>query len=253
MCFIGHGAFGILTKESWVGYFAVVGIGHDRAYALMPVIGSLDITMGIILLVAPVPIVAWWMLAWAIWTAILRPLAGEPVWEALERAGNYGVPAALLIWMTNTWRWRGMLNVGFRELTPDLNDELRQALKVAVVLLLVGHGLLGLIPKAGQVTNVASVFPASMAANLTQLMAMADLALAAWILVRPSVPLLFIVAAWKVLTEALFVTSGSPVWEFVERGGSYAVPVALAILIAISERGAGEEFHTPQYQPLSTG
>ena len=27
MCFIGHGAFGIITKEGWLPYFAVVGIG----------------------------------------------------------------------------------------------------------------------------------------------------------------------------------------------------------------------------------
>lgn len=26
MCFIGHGAFGIITKEGWVPYFGVVGI-----------------------------------------------------------------------------------------------------------------------------------------------------------------------------------------------------------------------------------
>jgi hypothetical protein len=252
MCFVGHGAFGIITKEDWVRYFAVAGIGRDVAYTLMPVVGTLDITMGIILLVTPVPIVAWWMLAWAIWTAVLRPLAGEPLWEAAERAGNYGVPAAMLIWMTNTWRWRGLLDRGFRELTPELNEELRQALRFAVVLLLVGHGLLGLVPKAGQVANVASIVPASMAANITQLMGMTDLALAACVLLRPSVALLYVVAAWKIVTEALFLTAGSPGWEFVERGGSYAVPIALAMLIAISD-DAAEGSHTPQSRPTSTG
>src|SRR4051812_47381543 len=113
MCFVGHGAFGIITKEAWVRYFAVVGLGRATAYAMMPVIGTLDITMGIILLVAPVPLVAMWMLAWALWTALLRPLAGEPFWEMLERAGNYGVPAALLLWMSNTSRFRRLLDTGF--------------------------------------------------------------------------------------------------------------------------------------------
>jgi hypothetical protein len=252
MCFVGHGAFGIITKADWVRYFAVVGIGREMAYTLMPVVGTLDITMGIILLVAPVPVVAWWMFAWAIWTAVLRPLSGEPLWEAAERAGNYGVPAAMLIWMTNTWHPRGLLARGFRELTPELNGELRQALKFSVVLLLIGHGLLGLIPKAGQLANVASVVPASMAPNVTQLMGMIDLALAAWVLLKPSVVLLFVVAGWKIATEALFLTAGSPGWEFVERGGSYAVPIALAILIAISD-DAAEAFHIEQSPPTSTG
>ncbi len=30
MCFIGHGAFGIITKPIWVNYFDVFGIGHDH-------------------------------------------------------------------------------------------------------------------------------------------------------------------------------------------------------------------------------
>ena len=50
MCFIGHGAFGIITKPIWANYFAVFGIGHDMAYNLMPVVGVLDILMGISLL-----------------------------------------------------------------------------------------------------------------------------------------------------------------------------------------------------------
>ena len=46
MCFIGHGAFGIITKEIWTHYFGVFGIGHDTAYALMPYVGVVDICMG---------------------------------------------------------------------------------------------------------------------------------------------------------------------------------------------------------------
>ena len=38
-----------------------------------------------------------YMTAWALWTALLRPLAGESAFESLERAGNYGVPLALLL------------------------------------------------------------------------------------------------------------------------------------------------------------
>ncbi|HEX7879730.1 MAG TPA: hypothetical protein VF720_09990 [Candidatus Eisenbacteria bacterium] len=33
-------------------------------------------------------------------------------------------------------------------------------------------------------------------------------------------------------SESLFLTAGAPVWEFVERGGSYAAPLALMWLKA---------------------
>ena len=38
-----------------------------------------------------------YMTLWALWTASLLPLAGQGFPEFLERAGNYGVPFALLL------------------------------------------------------------------------------------------------------------------------------------------------------------
>ena len=97
MCFIGHGAFGIITKPIWCNYFAVFGIGHDMAYTLMPVVGTIDITMGLILLFYPIRAVPAWLIIWGIATASLRPLSGEPFAELIERAGNFGAPLALLM------------------------------------------------------------------------------------------------------------------------------------------------------------
>ena len=37
-----------------------------------------------------------YMAVWGLWTALLRPLSGEPWWETIERAPNYLVPLALL-------------------------------------------------------------------------------------------------------------------------------------------------------------
>ncbi|HEY9197628.1 MAG TPA: hypothetical protein VIM77_15235, partial [Mucilaginibacter sp.] len=54
MCFIGHGAFGIITKQIWCNYFAVFGIGQSTAYTLMPYVGVIDIALGLLLLVYPV-------------------------------------------------------------------------------------------------------------------------------------------------------------------------------------------------------
>ena len=83
MCFIGHGAFGIITKTIWCNYFAVFGIGHDMAYQLMPILGFVDILMGLSLLFYPTRVVLIWLIVWGLITAALRPLSGEPIAEFL--------------------------------------------------------------------------------------------------------------------------------------------------------------------------
>jgi len=57
------------------------------------------------------------------------------------------------------------------------------------------------------------------------------MALAFLLLARPHPSLLFAVALWKVATELLYPIAGAPIWEFIERGGSYGAPLALALLL----------------------
>ena len=95
--FIGHGAFGIITKADWVPYFGVVGILLELAWKLMPVIGTVDIALGLpVGFVCPFRIVLLYMTIWGFWTATLRPLAGEPIWEFIERVPNWAIPLAFL-------------------------------------------------------------------------------------------------------------------------------------------------------------
>ena len=95
--FIGHGAFGIITKADWVPYFGVVGIPPELAWKLMPVIGTVDITLGLLVgFVRPFRSVLLYMTIWGFWTATLRPLAGEPIWEFIERVPNWAIPLAFL-------------------------------------------------------------------------------------------------------------------------------------------------------------
>src|SRR5262245_929021 len=96
-CFIGHGAYGFITKEAWVPYFGVVGIDRTWAYRLMPWIGAMDVSLGLMMVVVPLRIVLLHLTIWGLWTAALRPLSGDSVWEFVERAGNYGVPLAFLV------------------------------------------------------------------------------------------------------------------------------------------------------------
>ena len=97
MCFIGHGSFGIITKPIWSNYFGVFGITPDTSFHLMPVVGSIDILMGIIILFYPLRAIITWLVIWGVITALLRPLSGEPFAEFIERAGNFGAPLALII------------------------------------------------------------------------------------------------------------------------------------------------------------
>ena len=237
LCFVGHGAFGVMTKRAWLPYFAVANIGPDTAYRLMPLIGAMDITMGCLMLLTPRPAVAYWMALWPLWTALLRPLSGESGWEAIERAGNYGVPIAMIALLVS---WRGVGgffgSARFRELSPELLRRLKPILIAVVAMLLIGHGALGLEGKPGLVANYASIMPEDLAARATPLIGGAEIALALALVRWPSVPLAMFIAAWKLGTESLFVAAGQPVWEIVERGGSYAAPVALAIVLLLASR-----------------
>lgn len=234
LCFVGHGAFGIITKRAWVPYFGVVGIGSNTAYHLMPLIGLLDITMGCVMLLTPRPVVVYWMVAWAAWTALLRPLSGESVWEALERAGNFGVPAAVLAMIHQPKSLGGAFRrLRFRVLDASLLPRLQFVLLLTAVLLLAGHGALGLMGKPGLTANYAAVFPDNAAAIMTPVLGAFELALAVLLSRRPSVSLALFIALWKLATESLFLAAGAPFWEIVERGGSYAAPLALAIVLSL--------------------
>src|SRR3954452_12313716 len=81
LCFIGHGAFGFITKAAWIPYFAVVGVPAAWAWKLMPLIGAVDVLAAMAVLFAPRGLPLSYMALWAFWTALLRPLAGESVWE----------------------------------------------------------------------------------------------------------------------------------------------------------------------------
>jgi hypothetical protein len=246
LCYVGHGVFGVLQKPAWFAYFTVVGMGHDAASAWMPIVGAWDIAMGVLVLASPRAAIALWMTAWAMWTALLRPLAGEPVWETLERAGNFGVPLALLLHMARARSWRAWFaGARFAEPAPATASRIRSVLTATVVLLLVGHGALSIGGKAAFVHNLASVL-GDRAATALPVFGWIEIALAAAVALRPSAALLLAVAAWKLATEFLWITGGAPVWEWIERGGSYAAPVALAVLLrhrahAVARRPALDE------------
>ena len=93
--FIGHGVFALGQKAGWVGYFTAIGISSDTALLILPLIGAMDILLALIILYRPVRPLLLWMALWAFITAAIRPIAGEPVWDFIERFANIGAPLAL--------------------------------------------------------------------------------------------------------------------------------------------------------------
>ena len=238
LCFIGHGAFGILTKESWVPFFGLVGVSRETAFTLMPVIGIVDIVVGLTVLITPRPAVLLYMVAWAVWTAALRPLTGDAVFEMLERAGNYGVPLAMLVmcWPRSGWR-RWFEPATPHSITPALQGTLRATLAATTSLLLLGHGALGIVGTSGLTARYASLGLSLDASMLTTpVIGWFEILLAVLVAFRPSAMLALAIAVWKVATESLWLVSGAPTWEFVERAGSYAAPLGLALLIGLRSR-----------------
>lgn len=232
LCFIGHGAFGFITKAAWLPYFGVVGIPEGWAWRLMPLIGAVDVLAGMAVLFAPTRLPLLYMVGWALWTATLRPLAGESVFELIERAGNYGVPLAFLL-LAGTplgLRWRELTEpLPSPSVEPQTLARTRDVLRWTTCLLLAGHGALGAF--TGKAMLTAHYATIGLPAATTPLVGWFELVLAAAVAIRPRLGLLIFVACWKLATETLFLAAGQPIWEVVERAGSYAAPAALAFLL----------------------
>jgi hypothetical protein len=239
MTWVGHGAFGIITKKGWLPYYAVFGIPESIAWRSMPIVGTMDVMLGVLTLLSPCRAFLLWGVTWCTFTACLRPLAGQGIWETLERAGNYGVPLAFLamVGLGRSWReWFEPIAPG----EPAFLDGLRRVrvatiLRFAVGLLLIGHGGYGAFMHKEMLTQMyASAglggFPMG-AAGLTQVIGWFELALGVTVIAIPLPGLLLFVAAWKVATEMLYPVTGYPFWEFIERGGSYWAPIALYFLL----------------------
>lgn len=235
MCFIGHGAFGIITKSAWLAYFAVVGIGPDLGYFFMPIIGLVDILLGVSMLIRPTKAALAYMTFWAVWTAVLRPLANQGFSEFLERAGNYGVPLAFLFIGLVAFPQGGW----FASMVPQPLDA-RMTRRIAWVLrattatLLLGHGLLAAMGKPLLVKHLAAIGVGDGGGSTVAIVVaqgLVEIALAVAVLYDPGWRLLALVLAWKIATELLFPLTGDYIWEFIERGGSYGAPLALLLLV----------------------
>ncbi len=236
--YIGHGAFGIIGKESWLPYFNLFGFTDSQGGRLMPVVGTMDISFGILILLWPMRFLMLHLTVWGVLTGMFRPLVGEGVWqEVFERAGNYMVPFALLVL---TGGGGNTITGWFRRvseapvLTRSKAIAMHWILRAGTAMLLIGHGGFGVwMHKKVWLSYFAEVGIGAQAVsdlNLYYFVGWFEILLGLAVLVKPVRPLLVAACAYKVGTELLRPMAGEPWWEFIERAGSYLAPVGLLMV-----------------------
>ena len=236
LCFLGHGAFGLMTKAAWVPYFAAAGVPEAWAWRLMPWIGAIDVTVAGLALLWPCRALFAWAAAWATWTALLRPMAGQGWPEFFERAGNYGVPLAVLAIVGLRRPWFARLPAVWPEMSAAVHRRLIRILQLVLASLLAGHAACALVLQKPALAHLYEVFGPSNSVGVMLAVGWFEAVLAFAVLVVRVPALLVFACLWKLATESLFLTSGTPapVFEIIERGGSYIVPLALAFLLTRS-------------------
>ncbi|MEI9950253.1 MAG: hypothetical protein WDO74_15070 [Pseudomonadota bacterium] len=237
MCFVGHGAWGVLTKAGWLPFYGVFGIAPALAWKTMPLVGAIDIVLGLSALVWPTRAALVYMTGWAIFTALLRPAAGMGWWEFLERGGNYGPPLAFaLVAGGGAAGWFGRIEPA--PLAPERVRGASWVLRVSITLLLVGHGGFGLIQEKKLLLAHWHALGVPADTTFLHVIGAAEILSGVALLIHPSRALLLGIAYWKLASELLYPWSGKlrDTWEWVERGGDYLAPFALLVLLALLER-----------------
>ena len=266
LCFIGHGTWGLITKSGWLPFFASQGIEPELAWTLQPLIGAFDIIMALLLLRKSNRAILIWMFLWALWTAMLRPLAGnldKPVevtegqwvveireearpdktqtWEFWERAGNWGPPFMLLIMGGAFALSRKDLLGGYEE--PEITDSTIDTIfflcKLCLALLLIGHAGFGFaVQKQMLIDHWQSIGVKADATFISQI-GYAELGLGILIFLAPVRPLVFLALGWKLFTEFLYVPADTVtgmgivnIFEWIERWGDYGIPLVMLYILS---------------------
>jgi len=180
-------------------------------------------------------------------TAFLRPAAGESWYEVLERGGNYGMSLALLLlvgfggWSARRWLTRIRPP---ETLELQLATVLNWVMRISIALLLIGHGGFGLLVRKHEWYDYFGFFGITAntvdAAHLLTVFGTFEILLGIAVLVVPWRGFLVFVLFYKLVTELLRPLVGQEVFQFIERSGDYALPLALFVLAGWVDRARPE-------------
>ncbi len=229
--FIGHGMFGVIGgKVGWLPYFAAVGITPAIAWPLMRAIGIFDVSIAISILLRPSRPALYYMVSWGFWTALLRPLAGEGWAEFFERFPNWIVPLAFLFMQ--------FPSPFYLKTAIDKSKRLRfisWCLVLGTAVHFLGHGAYGaIVAKKLWYTYMAAYgFDHAFvdAYHMIKTFGWIEMALGAIILLRPARGPVLLALIFLCFDPFARLLVSEPVWEFVERFGNIAAPLALLVVI----------------------
>lgn len=98
--FLGHAVFAFQGKATWIKWIEqLLPVSTETAGTLLLLVGVLDLCVAVSVLLRPMSPVLLWAAVWGFWTALLRPIVGESVWDFVERWANWGAPLALWLWL----------------------------------------------------------------------------------------------------------------------------------------------------------
>jgi len=238
-CFIAHGVWGMIMKSAWLHFYDIWGFPPVFAMLTMPIIGSIDITMGLLILLAPLRSIMLYMAVWAVFTALMRPLAAMGWWGLFERAGNFGAPLGLL-YLSGFYPG---IRSWFKIKAEPILDEYRSKtlvfhLKMYTSFLLIGHGGYGAYLHKEMLIDhfraLGMTFQNIHPTVFIGIFGWFEILLGILVFFRPTRTLLFFVIVWKLSTEFLYIVHGPFLWdvfEFIERWGNYGVPFALYLML----------------------
>lgn len=234
VCFIGHGAWGIIGKEGWLPFFQVFFLSENMSWTFMPLIGVMDILIGLMAFFIPTKGLLVWATVWTLFTAALRPSAGLGMSEFFERAGNFGVPFAFL-WITNSFysnqKWWTKLNASSIHLSKNL-PSFELILKICLASLLMGHGGLALFQDHPVLTKHFHYFGLPSGGIEMKLFGVFEMILGISVLFFSHIKaFLFFIFIYKLGTELVHPLAGNTVdiFETIERAGDYILPLLLIV------------------------
>lgn len=94
--FLGHGMLALGGKADWIGWISqIIKVDAATAATLLMLIGVMDVLVAAVVLFRPINMVLLWAAFWGLWTALVRPIIGQPIWDFVERFANFAAPLAL--------------------------------------------------------------------------------------------------------------------------------------------------------------
>lgn len=93
--FFTHGITALTTK-TFTGYLTLIGFSEPFALSVIPLIGLLDIFIGLIILIKPFKIVLIWASTWPLIPAIIELISSNSILDFVGSIPTWSIPLALL-------------------------------------------------------------------------------------------------------------------------------------------------------------